>query len=257
MDEAWLRGIGTDLKVAVLFATRIPLPHEAPIGGDDIARAVWALPVAGLLIGLSSAFAYWLATYFGLPPFVCATLAVATSLGVTGGLHEDGLADTFDGLGGATRADKLAVMRDSRLGTYGACALVLSLLLRIGALASIAAAAPAARALIAAHAGARATLPLFLALVPPARADGLAADAGTPPAPRVAAAAVIGLVLMLIELGTARSLAALLLLAAVFAVVRWLALRLFGGQTGDVAGALEQIGEIAVLLVAASTHVSV
>jgi len=111
--------------------------------------------------------------------------------------------------------------------------------------------------LIAAHAGARAMLPLFLALVPAARTDGLSADTGTPPGPRVAAAAVIGLVLMLIELGTARSLAALLLLAAVFAVVRWLALRLFGGQTGDVAGALEQIGEIAVLLVAASTHVSV
>ena len=233
MDEAWLRGIGTDLKVAVLFATRIPLPYEAPIGGPDIARAAWALPVAGLLIGLSSAFAYWLATYFGLPPFVCATLAVATSLGVTGGLHEDGLADTFDGLGGATRADKLAVMRDSRLGTYGACALVLSLLLRIGALASLAAAGPAART------------------------DGLSADTGTPPGPRVAAAAVIGLVLMLIELGTAPSLAVLLLLAAAFVAVRWLALRLFGGQTGDVAGALEQSAEIAVLLVAASTHVSV
>ena len=256
MDEAWLRGIGTDLKVAVLFATRIPLPHAAPIGGADIARAAWALPVAGLLIGLSSAFAYWLATYFGLPPFVCAALAVATSLGVTGGLHEDGLADTFDGLGGATRADKLAVMRDSRLGTYGACALVLSLLLRIGALASLAAAGPAARALIAAHAGARAMLPLFLALVPAARTDGLSADTGTPPGPRVAAAAVIGLVLMLIELGTAPSLAVLLLLAAAFVAVRWLALRLFGGQTGDVAGALEQIAEIAVLLVAASGHVS-
>jgi len=96
-----------------------------------------------------------------------------------------------------------------------------------------------------------------LRLVPPARADGLAADAGRPPAASVAAAVLIGLLLLLIELGTARSLAALLLLAAVFAVVRWLALRLFGGQTGDVAGALEQIGEIAVLLVAASGHVSI
>jgi|SRR5215471_9289086 len=255
MDEAWLRRIGADLKIAMLFATRIALPHGAPIGGADFARASWALPVAGLLIGLLSALAYWIATYFRLPPFVCATLAVAVSLGVTGGLHEDGLADTFDGLGGATREDRLTIMRDSRLGTYGACALVLSLLLRIGALASLAAATPAARALIAAHAGARAMMPLFLRLVPPARADGLAADAGRPPAASVAAAVLIGLLLLLIELSTARSLAALLLLAAAFAAARWLAVRRFGGQTGDLAGALEQVGEIAVLLVAASGHV--
>jgi adenosylcobinamide-GDP ribazoletransferase len=109
--------------------------------------------------------------------------------------------------------------------------------------------------LIAAHAGARAVLPLFLALVPAARADGLAADAGRPPAKSVAAAALIGLVLLLIDLGIARSLAALLLLAIAFAAARWLALRLIGGQTGDVAGALEQTSEIVVLLVAASGHV--
>lgn len=255
MDEAWLRGIAADLKTAVLFATRIPLRHGAPIAGADFARTVWALPVAGLLIGLLSALAFWLASYFCLPPFVCATLAVAVSVAVTGGLHEDGLADTFDGLGGGTRAERLTIMRDSRLGTYGACALVLSLLLRVGALTSLATAAPAARALIAAHAGARAMLPLFLASVPPARADGLAADAGRPPAKSVAAAALIGLVLLLIDLGTARSLAALLLLAIAFATARWLALRLIGGQTGDVAGALEQAAEIAILLVAASGHV--
>jgi adenosylcobinamide-GDP ribazoletransferase len=255
MDEAWLRDIAADLRTAVLFATRIPLPQGAPIGGADIARAGWALPVAGLLIGLLSGLAYWIGSYFRLPSFICATLAVAASLAVTGGLHEDGLADTFDGLGGGTRAERLAIMRDSRLGTYGASALVLSLLLRIGALASLAAAALAAPALIAAHAGARAVLPLFLALVAPARADGLAADAGRPPAKSVATAALIGLVLLLIDLGTARSLAALLLLAIAFAAARWLALRLIGGQTGDVAGALEQICEIVVLLVAASGHV--
>lgn len=255
MDEAWLRDIAADLRTAVLFATRIPLPQGAPIGGADIARAAWALPVAGLLIGILSGLAYWIASYFRLPSFICATLAVAASLAVTGCLHEDGLADTFDGLGGDTRAERLTIMRDSRLGTYGACALVLSLLLRIGALASLATAAPATRALIAAHAGARAVLPLFLALVPPARADGLAADAGRPPAKSVAAAALIGLVLLLIDLGTARSLAALLLLAIAFAAARWLALRLIGGQTGDVAGALQQISEIVVLLVAASGHV--
>ena len=251
MNEA-LRGIVADLKAATLFATRLPLRHDAAIGGTDIARASWALPAVGVLIGLLSAIAYWLACYLRLPPFVCAALAVAASLIATGGLHEDGLADTGDGLGGGTRERKLEIMRDSRIGTYGACALALSLLLRISALASLPGPLPAALALVAAHAGARAPLPLFLALVPPARTDGLAADAGRPPAVRAAIALVIGAVLLVMTLGGTRSFAAVLLLAAAFAALRSLALRQLGGQTGDVAGALEQVGEIGVLLAAAA-----
>jgi adenosylcobinamide-GDP ribazoletransferase len=254
MNET-LRGIAADLKAATLFATRLPLPHPAAIGGADIARASWALPAIGALIGLLSAFSYWLACYFRVPPFVCAALAVTTSLIATGGLHEDGLADTCDGLGGGTRERKLEIMRDSRTGTYGACALTLSLLLRIAALASLPGPLPAAFALIGAHAGARAPLPLFLALVPPARTDGLAADAGRPPTTSFATAVIIGAVSLLISLGVTRSLAALLMLAAAFAALRWLTLRALGGQTGDVAGALEQISEIAVLLAATAGRV--
>jgi adenosylcobinamide-GDP ribazoletransferase len=254
MNEA-LRGLAADLKAATLFATRLPLPHAAAIGGSDIARATWALPAIGALIGLLSALAYWVPCYFRAPPFVCAALAVAASLIATGGLHEDGLADTCDGLGGGTRERKLEIMRDSRVGTYGACALALSLLLRIGALASLPGPLPAAFALIAAHAGARAPLPLFLALVPPARTDGLAADAGRPPAMRAAIAVIIGAVLLLISLGVTRSFAAFLMLAATFAAVRWLTQRELGGQTGDVAGSLEQVSEIVVLLAATASRV--
>src|SRR6202035_5996325 len=97
--------------------------------------------------------------------------------------------------GGGDRERKLEIMRDSRIGTYGACGLVLSLFLRVGALASLAGPAPVALALVAAHAGARAMLPLFLALVPPARPDGLAAAAGAPSQTNVMVAAALGLVL--------------------------------------------------------------
>ncbi len=252
MNEVWLRGIVADLTAAVLFATRIPLPHKREIAGPDIARASWALPLAGLLVGLISAAIYWIASSIRLPALVCAALAVAASLVVTGGLHEDGLADTCDGLGGSTRERRLEIMRDSRLGTYGTCALVLSLLLRIGALASLGGPAQAAWALIAAHPGARALMPMLLRLVPPARTDGLAADAGRPPAMSAAIAALLGVVMVLIGLGGIRFVVALLLLAAAFGAMRWLTLRQIGGQTGDVAGALEQIGEILLLLVAAS-----
>src|ERR1700681_435483 len=129
--KAWLRGVAGDLKIGVLFSTRLPLPHPTPIGGADIARASWALPVVGMLIGLLGALVYGIAFHFNLPPLVGAALAVAATLAATGCLHEDGLADTFDGFGGGSdRERKLEIMRDSRIGTYGACALAMSLLLR-------------------------------------------------------------------------------------------------------------------------------
>jgi adenosylcobinamide-GDP ribazoletransferase len=176
--EAWLRGIARDLRIGMLFSTRFPLSHAAPIGGADIARASWGLPVIGALIGLLGALVYWLAFHFALPPLLGPALAVAATLAITGCLHEDGLADTFDGFGGgAGRERKLEIMRDSRIGTYGACALTLSLLLRVGALASLAAPGPVALALIAAQ-PARACR---CSCAGAARAaDGLSADTGRP-----------------------------------------------------------------------------
>jgi adenosylcobinamide-GDP ribazoletransferase len=209
--------------------------------------------VIGALIGGLGALVYWIAGFFDLPPLVGAALAIAATLAATGCLHEDGLADTFDGFGGGSRERKLEIMRDSRIGTYGACALAMSLLLRIAALSSLAGPGPVALALIAAHAGARATLPLFLHWVPPARPDGLSADAGRPSASSVVAAGLIGLVVLLGSLGTIRSIVALVLLLLLLGGTRALCLRQIGGQTGDTAGALEQLGEIAILLTAAAS----
>jgi adenosylcobinamide-GDP ribazoletransferase len=254
LAQAWLRGVASDLKIGMLFSTRFPLPHSARIGGADVARASWALPVIGVLIGVLGALVYWVACYFNLPPLVGAGLAIAATLAATGCLHEDGLADTFDGFGGSGRERKLEIMRDSRIGTYGACALAMSLLLRVAALASLAGPAQVALALIAAHAGARAMMPLFLAWVPPARPDGLSADAGRPSRSSVVVAGLTGLAVLLGSLGTGKSIVALALLLLVLGVMRRLCLRQIGGQTGDTAGALEQISEVAVLLTAAAGH---
>ena len=254
MTDDWLRGIAADLKIGMLFSTRIPLSQATPIGGSDIVRASWALPVVGMLIGLVGALVYWISFHLSLPPLVGAALAVGATMAMTGCLHEDGLADTCDGFGGGDRERRLEIMRDSRIGTYGACALALSLLLRVGALASLAGPGPVALALIAAHAGARATLPLFLRLVPPARPAGLSADAGRPPESSVAVAGLLGFIALLGSFGAAGSVVALLLLLAALGCLRWLCLRQIGGQTGDTAGALEQIGEIVILLTAAAAY---
>ena len=172
-------------------------------------------------------------------------------MAATGCLHEDGLADTTDGFGGGqTRELKLDIMRDSRIGAYGVCALVLSILLRVSALASLADTALVVPALIASHSAARASLPVFMFFVPPARREGLSASAGQPPREGVIAAAVLAIVIVALCLGPVLAIAALILIVAVIALLAWLSLAQIDGQTGDVLGAVEQVSEIAILLIA-------
>jgi adenosylcobinamide-GDP ribazoletransferase len=242
----------TDLAVAIAFFTRLPLRPAGPVDGAAVARASWCAPLVGALIGALAGLAYWAAWRLNLPPFVCAALAVGAGMLLTGGLHEDGLADTADGLGGETRERALDIMRDGRIGAYGTCALVICLALRIGALADLPRAALVAWALVGAHAAARTVLPAFMRLVPPARADGLSASAGAPSRERAAVAAAIGIALLWMALGFRNALIALVLMLIGALVIAWLARRKFGGQTGDVLGAVEQVSETLVLLVTAA-----
>jgi adenosylcobinamide-GDP ribazoletransferase len=253
MDEwaPWLGARAEELSAAIHFLTRLPLPRHAPASGPVLANAAWAFPLAGIVVGLIGAVIYALAHRLGLTPLPAAGLALAGTLAVTGALHEDGLADTADGFGGGDTAErKLDIMRDSRIGSFGVCALILSLLLRAAALASIADTTTAAAALIAANGAARAILPAVMYLLPPARTEGLSFSAGQPSSARVIIAAVIGLIILGICLGPVLAIIAAVVLAIVLALMAWLAAEQIGGQTGDVIGAVEQVAEIAVLLVA-------
>jgi adenosylcobinamide-GDP ribazoletransferase len=179
-------------------------------------------------------------------------MTLAATLLLTGAIHEDGLADTADGLGGRTREQKLEIMRDSRIGTFGACALAISLFLRWSTIADIAEPRFVALALISAHVAARACLPAFMSLVPPARTDGLSSGAGSPPSSSVVAALLLGAVCLLFSFGLTGTVVALLMLALIGFMLARITTRQFGGQTGDVLGAMEQLGEAAILLIAAS-----
>ncbi|XSC42909.1 adenosylcobinamide-GDP ribazoletransferase [Bradyrhizobium sp. RDT10] len=202
-------------------------------------------------MGLTGAVVYSIAREVGLPPGPAAMLAVAATVLITGAMHEDGLADTADGLGGGrTRERKLEIMRDSRIGTYGGCALIVSLILRWSALATIADPQSVAAALLVAHAAARAGLPVFMWLIPPARSDGLSAGAGQPPWQSAAIAVGLATACLVCGLGPSKATIGLILLSLAGLILARLATRQVGGQTGDILGAFEQIGEIAILLVA-------
>jgi adenosylcobinamide-GDP ribazoletransferase len=256
----WLTARLAELQAGFVFLTRLPLPravtsYGATTGGaaapPTLAQAAWTFPLAGIVVGAIGAIVYALLHRIGLTPWPAAALALAATLAATGCLHEDGLADTADGFGGGNTTDrKLAIMRDSRIGTYGVCALVLALLVRAGVVASLTQSWRVTAALIAAHAAARAVLPAMMFFVPTARSDGLSHAAGTPPAIGVIVAAALGFVVLVVTLGPGLAIVGTIALAIAVALVAWLSLHQIGGQTGDTIGAAEQVGEIVILLVA-------
>lgn len=238
--DAW-----SDFKAALAFLTRLPV--RAPWDDARLAASVAMFPLVGALIGLLGALAYGAAAGLGLPPWPAAVIALALMVALTGALHEDGLADTADSLGGATPADRLRIMRDSRLGSYGAIALVLALLARAGAIAALAEPLAVGTALIAAGAVSRAALPMVMLILPPARADGLAASAGRPHPGRAAASVAIAVLIALAVLDPAAATFALVTGAAGALGVALVAQRQIGGHTGDVLGAVQQLAEIGAL----------
>ncbi|TPL95500.1 adenosylcobinamide-GDP ribazoletransferase [Mesorhizobium sp. B2-3-12] len=243
------RQILDDIALCLVFFTRLPLP-VFDFRGRNLAAAIWAAPIAGLVVGLIGAIVFATAERFGLAMGPAAALALVATVLATGCLHEDGLSDAADGFGGGkSRGRKLEIMRDSRIGAYGAMALVLSLLLRWSALSQVVEPTQALFALVAAHAASRGVLGAFMHLLPPARSDGLSAGAGTVSLDTAMAGAVLGAIPLLL-LGPGGAIAALILLGLLFAAFHALCLNQIDGQTGDTVGALQQVSEIAVLLVA-------
>jgi adenosylcobinamide-GDP ribazoletransferase len=248
----------SDLLACLRFYSRLPVPvlrwETQPHAMLDFAHAIRALPLAGLIIALPAA-----ALLFGagkiLPPELAAGLALALFVLTTGAFHEDGLADTADGFGGGRSLErKLEIMRDSRIGTFGGAALVLSLLLRWGALVALLKLGPglAACTLLGVAGLSRWCGLLPLALLPAARTDGAAFAADRPGL--FAMALSLALALALLALPWAAGVPVLrLVLASLLAGLAALAMaaisrRQIKGQTGDVAGAAQQLAEITFLL---------
>lgn len=243
-----------ELRVATAFLTRLPV-GRAPLPDDlPLATAAWAFPLVGAALGVLAGAGFAAGVALGLGPWLAALAALGVQLLATGALHEDGLADVADGFGGgAEPATRLAIMRDSRIGSYGVCALGLALAARAGAMAALAEPAAVLGALVAAGALSRAVLPLAMRWPGRARTDGLAVAAGRPGAGTVAVALLLGLAAAC-ALAVAGSFPAVAVAAAVslaaMGAVAALARSRIGGLTGDVLGAAQQAAEVAVLCAA-------
>lgn len=253
---AILRSFLRDIFVCVQFLSRLNLPaqianHDKP----DFTLSARAFPLAGLLLSLPSVCAIALLSFANVSIFVIAAVAVGVQLMVTGALHEDGLADCADGFGGGrTIEDKLAIMKDSRIGAFGVTALAMALIFRVCLVAALLeyALLAAVLAFSAAQMLSRALQVTFWRSLPNARGDGLAHTFGTPSSIATRIALAIGGTgaLILTSLAfQASSIAIALLLAAGSAVIfRALCKKQIGGHTGDTIGAVQIITEIAFLL---------
>jgi len=241
-----------DLRTAVGFLTRLPVPYPEGAPPANFARAYRVFPLVGAAIGAAVGVLYLGMRLMNLPELAAAALALGAAALLTGALHEDGLADVADGFGGGRdTAAKLEIMRDSRLGTYGALILMVSFVARLSALAALSDAV-VVQSLIAAHALARGVLPLMSMSLPMARKDGLAAQAGRPDLTTTAISGGLALIIAMLSLPLIEALSAVLVAIGAAVGTAWLAQRQIGGQTGDVFGAAEQVGETAILLLLAA-----
>lgn len=228
----------SEARMALSLLTRLPVGRIAP--APTMAAAAWAYPLAGLAVGAIMALAFQIGGWFDLPQLTRAFLAMIAGVVATGALHEDGLADCADAIGGRTRARRLEIMRDSRIGSFGTVALVLVLGLQAAVITN-------AWVLVAAAVISRGFLPVLMLWMPQARPDGFGANAvrglqGNRVAASVGLTLVAGLV------------GGMGMLVAAFAMqwgVAMVARRALGGLTGDVLGAAQVLGMTAALIAAA------
>ena len=233
-----------DFTEALGLLTRLPVTASGRRG----AQAAWAWPLAGVIVALLAGLAGVIALWLGLPASFAAGLVIAVQIVATGAMHEDGLADCADGFWGGWSVDeRLLIMKDSQVGTYGVLALVIVVGLRWCALSLLFTHGWIFAPLIASAALSRAAMVAVMGWLPPARAKGLSATTGQPEPETIIMAALVGLVAALLFSGFAA------LVAGIFAgcaawLLALLARNRIGGQTGDVLGASQQVSEIVALM---------
>lgn len=245
-----MRSAANSFLVAMQFMTRLPVPRAVPYSPDALAKSAGFFPVIGLLVGTGGAALYLLLAPHMSRDVVVVLLLVYLVI-VTGGLHEDALGDAADGFGGGWEKDRvLAIMRDSRIGSFGTVAITLGLLARFVFLTNLAPARFAGIFIAGQVLGRWTALPLAFFL-PSARTNEpgqgklIAAKVTTL---SFVAGTLLALTIVAIALGPASPWAALtaILVASMSGFYYW---RRIGGITGDCIGATTQLTEIAIYLV--------
>jgi adenosylcobinamide-GDP ribazoletransferase len=246
-----LRNALEHLILAVRFLTIVPVPGREATSAGALGRAAWWFPPVGLGLGVCLVAADHLFG-FAFPPLLWAVLLVSLWKILTGGIHLDGLADVLDGLAGRDAAHRVAIMRDSRIGVFGASGLVLCVAIAVAAIDALPAGRRGGVLLLAPTVGRLAPVligPLFPAATP---GEGSGASFLDGLSPWAAPVCLAGLWMLAAALfGPWGGLLLSLALVGVLLWAVWLGSQ-FGGMTGDALGSSVELGELSTLVAAAA-----
>ena len=245
-----------DILLALTFFTRIPI-HFTVKYHRTLMQACWCFPLIGASIGLVGGTFLYLLLVIQIPVAISAVMTICFILVLTGALHEDGLADTVDGLGGGEdKKSKIEKMRDSRIGSYGVLAILLLTLIKLNAIISLATGKPyeiAILSIICAHSLSRFSIIVIPYFSIPASNEGLARYAGKPATLGIIGSFLLTSILILILLPFDQAILSAVLAILVAGAVGLLANFQIKGYTGDILGAAQQVSEVTVLVYLASS----
>ncbi|MCF8466363.1 MAG: adenosylcobinamide-GDP ribazoletransferase [Sneathiella sp.] len=242
-------GWAQDFLVSLVFLTRLPVRPAFTFELNALKSACRAFALVGLIVGGLSGTVYIVASFLGVPELIAALLAIAAQVLITGALHEDAIGDVADGFGGGSdKEKKLAIMRDSRVGTYAVVTLVLVIGIKSAAISAVSDTLMGFAIIVTAASISRGVMCWALYFLPAARGDGLGRGAGHPD--MIAPLWSTFLIILIAVLILGPQLGAIALFAAIcgatlMGLIAW---RQIGGQTGDVLGAIQQLSELAVLV---------
>jgi len=247
--KAYKPGWVQDFLIALVFLTRLPLRLDIDFSMKAVASASRCFPLVGLIVGGLSGGIFYGLLMIGMPPLLCAFVSLGTQILLTGALHEDALGDVADGFGGgATKAKKLEIMHDSRVGTYAVVTLIMVLGIKASTLAALAASSFMFNAIICAAVASRGMMTLGMYLMPAARTDGLGASAGKPSLTTALWALGFTVIIPVFLLGPFFGSIGILAAMVGASLMGLIANRQIGGQTGDVLGSLQQVAEVFFLI---------
>ncbi len=237
--------------LALQFLTRIPVPPTLAFSEEKLAKSVRYYPLVAAAVALICGIVF-LALCHTIPTSLAIILVVGTGILITGAFHEDGLADTWDGIGGGLTKDQaLSIMKDSRIGTYGTCALLIVLTAKITALIALPVAVIPA-ALVLGHCLSRLSSVLVIATSRYVRGEGKSKPVVTAMQPEsliIAMATTVPIILFSLVFVPIEALTnGLIGLAAGHIAMRFIFERKLGGYTGDTLGAVQQVSELGFLV---------
>ncbi len=237
-----------DIPVALVLLTRLPVPHLPTEAFSRQAKATWAFPLVGIAVALPACCLAAVVLWLELPPQLAAGIYIACQILLSGAMHEDGLADSADGIwGGLNPERRLEIMKDSQIGSYGVLALILviglrwvvfSALFTLGHLWS----------LIAIAALSRASMPFLMLGLPNARGSGLSRQVGRPDKHIVFLGAAVATAIALVLCGAVTWVMLIGIGLAIIAITA-IAKTKIGGQTGDILGASQQLSELTAAII--------